>query len=46
MLSLSIIIKKTKANDDGYDCDCDYSSNDIEDIIDHSVEPDEILFDL
>jgi hypothetical protein len=30
------------------DCDCnrDYSSNGIEDFIDDSVKPDEILFDL
>jgi hypothetical protein len=44
-LSSSTTIKKTKVNDD-FDCDHDYSSNDSEDIIDDSVEPDEILFDL
>jgi len=36
--------KRTKPNDS--DSDCDYSLNDIEDIIDDSVEPGEILFDI
>ena len=40
-LTSSATTRKTKINDD-----CDYSSDDTENIIDDSVVPDEILFDL